>query len=430
MFLLEIIGRRIVFILTFLVINSLLSTKIYSKNLNLQIDTVKHTIKTETFDVHINNTLHNSSSDCLSWYTILFNPSEHQISFIPSFPSGLFIFFKGKNECNLYKSILDLILSLPNFDQIFNTENILPTKLYSIEDIFYVLNTVYERENLINILSNVNIFSPDHSELFSTEDEELKYVNIPLKNYGQLISMQQSKILFGISDSLESINYLKRVSVFNSSKKDWKTNVTVSKFIKFDSKEQCIKDFEVIRKLDGSGYHWNYETKVITKRDLNSFVLFDVLPREVFLDIDEITQKNGDIKEIDGKIIPLHPVHIERPSDESRSSLLLSFGYKSVVPIHMRYQSACSGCNYKEVKLINPNLIVNASQKFKDNTCVYYTSELKASHKGNILKVNQEGGVIIRVPVGNSDDINYVFIATLIFTILTTTTLGFSIIKY
>ncbi|KAK6588072.1 hypothetical protein RS030_71043 [Cryptosporidium xiaoi] len=412
-----------------LVFISLLLIVVDSTNLYFQTYNEKHKAETEVFEIRSENILHNDSNDCLSWYTIVFSPSDNELSYIPSFPPGLFIFFKSKEKCNFDKSIVDLVLGLPDYDKFFNTENILPTKIYSIEDVFYILNSGYDREHFTKILSSANIFSPDNSELFSHEGEELKYVNIPLNNYVKFISREQTYILFGISDSIESINYLKRASVFDGSKKEWKTSVTVSKFIESDSNEGCNKSFTVTRKITGSGYHWNYETKVVSNRDIDSFVLLDVLPREVFLDIDEITQKNGDIKGINGKLVPLHPVHIERPSDESRSSLLLSFGYQSRVPIHMRYQSACTGCNYKEVKLVTPSLITNNSKNFKSDTCIYYTSELQTSHTKNVER-GQEGEIKIKVPVGNSDDINYVFFATLILMVLTTTTLGLSIIKY
>ncbi|XP_665424.1 multi-pass transmembrane protein [Cryptosporidium hominis TU502] len=204
----------------------------------------------------------------------------------------------------------------------------------------------------------------------------------------------------------------------------WTTKITSFTINKNNTGKNCESgNLEVVRKLSGSGFHWNLETELINFE--NTPILLDSFNREIFVDIDEISQRNE--KKVDGILVPLHPVHIERPSEESDSSMLLSIGKSSDVPIHARYQSACNGCNFKTVKIGFPSIVIY--EESVDKHCLIPKLRFEIAPNQNV-KTGSSQEIVINIPVGNSKDINYVFIATILTIIITTVTTGISIKRY
>lgn len=414
-----------------------LSSEVYaysSSSIDLKgLDSKKFKVSTKTFDISANkfyDVVNKDFDDCINWYSVIFSSNNFGPLIVPSLPNGLFIFFskKKKNGCDIDDEFKERFLSIPKINLGFDTSVIQKsTKLYSKEEMRFELNKA-NKEIYLEILSQSNLFTPDHPELFSLEGEELSYIHFPQLYVNQKIEKELLNSLFELDSFNIPIISLRRLSIKDSFKNTWEAKITFTKMNRSDLEENCkYGNLEVVRRLNGSGFHWSIETKINNFENENTPMMLDLFNREIFLDIDEISQRN-EIKD-DGVLVPLHPVHIERPSEESSGSLLLSIGKSSSIPIHARYQSACSGCNYKTAILGFPSIII--FEKHPGNHyCLVPNMKLEITQNENVKIGSSQKEIIINVPVGNSQDISYVFIVTIFTMIITTVTTGISIKKY
>ncbi|CUV06652.1 unnamed protein product [Cryptosporidium hominis] len=385
-------------------------------------------VATETFNVTANafyTNVEKELNECVNWYSVIFTSRSFGQLIIPSLPNGLFIFFSKKKaiKCNKDEKIKEYFLSIPNINLGFDISVINNfTKLYSKEEITYELNKV-NKQFYFDILSKSNPFTPNHPEFFSLEGEELTYIHFPHLEVENKILKKLLQCMFELDLINSQTLSLLRFSNKHSNNK-WTTKITSFTINKNNTGKNCESgNLEVVRKLSGSGFHWNLETELINFE--NTPILLDSFNREIFVDIDEISQRNE--KKVDGILVPLHPVHIERPSEESDSSMLLSIGKSSDVPIHARYQSACNGCNFKTVKIGFPSIVIY--EESVDKHCLIPKLRFEIAPNQNV-KTGSSQEIVINIPVGNSKDINYVFIATILTIIITTVTTGISIKRY
>ncbi|KAK9172052.1 PIG-X / PBN1 family protein [Cryptosporidium meleagridis] len=389
-----------------------------------------YNVATKTFNVTSNafyTKIEKELNECVNWYSVVFTSSSFGKLIIPSLPNGIFIFFSKKkiNKCNKDGKIKEHFQSIPNINLGFDISVINNfTKLYSEEEITYELNKV-NKQLYLDILSKSNPFTPNHPEFFSLEGEELTYIHFP---HLEVENKVLKKLLQGMFE-LDLINSqtlsLLRLSIKNHSNM-WTTKITSFTINENNTEKNCKNgDLEVVRKLSGSGFHWNLETELINFE--STPILLDSFNREIFVDIDEISQRNE--KKVDGVLVPLHSVHIERPSEESDSLMLLSIGKSSNVPIHARYQSACNGCNFKTVTIGFPSIFIYDKESVKKD-CLIPKSRFEIVPNQNVKMGSSQKEIVINIPVGNSKDINYVFIATVLTIIITTVTTGISIKRY
>ncbi|KAH8584284.1 multi-pass transmembrane [Cryptosporidium sp. chipmunk genotype I] len=391
----------------------------------------RYKVTTETFDVYTNtfySKVNEKFNECINWYSVVFSSISFGPLITPSLPDGLFVFFSKKktSKCNINEKIKEHFLSIPNINLGFDTSVVNKfTKLYSKEEISYELNKL-NKEIYLDILSKSNPFTPNHPEFFSLEGEELAYIHFPQLEIENQILKELLLGLFELNSISSTTISLLRLSVRGHTKNKWKTRVTSLSIDESSSKEHCkYGDLEVVRKLNGSGFHWNLETEIINFK--NTPILLDSFNREIFVDIDEIYQMNE--RNADGISLPLHSVHIERPSEESDGVLLLSIGKSSSVPIHARYQSACNGCNFKTAVIGFPSIVIYLKEPGA-NYCLIPKLRFEIAPNRNVKIGSSQKEIIINIPVGNSKDINYVFIATIFTIIITTVTTGVSIKRY
>lgn len=397
------------------------------------LDSKQFKVSTEKFDVSANKFyggVNQDFDDCINWYYVILSSNTFGPLIVPSIPKGLFIFFskKRKSGCNIDNMFKERFLSIPKINIGFDTSVINKfTKLYSEEEMSFELNKI-NMTMYLDVLSKSNLFTPEHPEFFSLEGDELSYIHFPQLDVDQKIEKELLNSLFELDSSSIPIISLRRLSIKNNFKNAWETKIMLTKMVESDLNEKCkYGNLEVVRRLNGSGFHWSIETEIINFEGGNTPMMLDLFNREIFFDIDEISQQNE--RKNDGILVPLHPVHIERPSEESDSSLLLSIGKLSSIPIHARYQSACNGCNYKAAILRFPSVFI-----FEEGTdnhyCLVPNMRLEVTQNKNVKVSSSQKEIIIDIPVGNSQDIGYVFIATIFTIIITTVTTGISIKKY
>ncbi|KAJ1613085.1 putative signal peptide-containing protein [Cryptosporidium canis] len=396
-------------------------------------DSKRYIVSTEALDVSENkyfNQINQDFDDCINWYSVFFSSGESGQRIVPSIPNGLFILFskKRRDGCNIDQEFRDRFLSIPILNAVFDTSAVRSfTKLYSKKEMDFELSKI-DKAIYLKTLSKLNIFAPNHPEFFSMEDEELSYIHFPQLDIGKTVENESLRGIFELESTNIPIVSLLRISIHNHFKDIWETKMTLTKIEEDASEGNCkYGNFEIVRRLNGSGFHWNLETEIINFEGNSTPIMLDLFSRELFLDIDEISQKN-EIRD-DGILVPLHPVHIERPSEESDSSLLLSIGRLSNIPIHARYQSACNGCNYKTAILRFPSIII-LGRDSESRYCLVSNMKFEVKQSENVRIGGSQREIIINIPVGNSKDIGYVFIITICTIIITTFTTGISIKRY
>ncbi|OII73121.1 uncharacterized protein cubi_02352 [Cryptosporidium ubiquitum] len=396
-----------------------------------ELSSKRYKVANETINVSANafySKVNEELNNCIDWYSVIFFSNNFGFSIVPSLPNGIFIFFSKKktSKCDVNEKFKKHFLSIPKINMGFDTSVVNKfTKLYSEGEIIDGLNEV-NKVIYLDILSKSNPFTPNHPEFFSLKGEELAFIYFPHLEVENKILKELLASLFELNSFNTSTLSLHRLSIMDHFSNRWETTITSIKIGESKEGDSCeYGNLEVVRRLSGSGFHWNLETEIIHFE--NTPVMIDSFNREIFLDIDEIFQRNE--RKVDGILIPLHPVHIERPSEESDSSLLLSIGKSSNIPIHARYQSACNGCNFKTLVIGFPSIIIY-EEDLGDKYCLVPNFRFEITPNQNVKIGKSQKEIIINIPVGNSEDINYVFIATIFTIIITTVATGVSIKKY
>ncbi|OII76207.1 hypothetical protein cand_006050 [Cryptosporidium andersoni] len=392
--------------------------------------------------------LNNIHSEVLNGYSVYIScPNIASIKTL-HLPRGLyiFLFFKlGKINSKVANEILSgVLLKFYNFRYIFNFSSSREFQTLASLDISGFNTNLVKQINRYSLKDNIFWFIPNIKP-FHINNSSLQYIYLPLISECSDINfyLKSNTVNIPIVDSrfasVQWITYVDQIS------QEWKTNTTWTTFgtkintdliSGYSQGSFCnFKKLRVIRTLYGKGLHRNLETEVeLIDSPLieDKILVLDIFPKEYFINLYEILDSLRNTNTSCNLIYPYHRVDTEISSEKSGAIIITSFCKKSLLPIHLRYQSPCKGCSYKEATFFNPTVALFKYNPSDNKLLHCIVPEYSYSFILNgTFKFQDEASVIkLNIPVGNTMHLNYVYFSTTFMILLTSVISVISIKRY